>query len=493
MGLGSAGQPDVGLRAVSSEGDAATVDTGRQTNKTSRRLAAGFISVLLIMAIVMVAGLVYLHRSNASLQHIIQIHNVKTRLLGEMRDAMRERQISIRDMVIKSDPFAKDEAWQQHNDAATRFIGARDEFFSFERSSREEQAVAQLRADVTEGGDAQQNLVQLILDAGDPDMIAQQLDQVIEVQNAAFRHMENLFGIQQEAAQEALYSARMDYRHLRLLAIVLGGGCMVASIMISWYVVRSQRGHMALISRYQENLEELVEGRTAELRVANRELESYSYSLAHDLRTPLRAVTGFSQMLMQETAAKLDAEESGYLSKIAKAGKHMTEVIDDMQTLVRISRSGLEKRPVDVSGMVEQLVEEAVQLRDCAIACDIAAGVRVQADPSMLRLALRQLIDNAIKFSRAGEEIRLQFGQLVSTPSVLFLRDNGIGFECDYAEKIFKAFERLHADDRYEGTGIGLAMVERVIKRHNGRIWAESEPGKGTMICFTLGEQPARA
>ncbi|MBS4096630.1 MAG: PAS domain S-box protein [Sulfuricella sp.] len=244
----------------------------------------------------------------------------------------------------------------------------------------------------------------------------------------------------------------------------------------------------AQLKLLNEALEHRVKMRTRQLEAANKELEAFSYSVSHDLRAPLRSVDGFSQILMRDHADKLDDTGRDYLKRVVRASKRMGELIDDLLQLSRVSRSELKKDTIDMSKLVcavgreikaadpERQVEWAIQ-----------PDVTVEADGRLMRAMLENLLRNAWKFSAKKPEARIEFGTLEQDgEKVLFVRDNGAGFDMQYAHKLFGAFQRLHRAEEFEGTGIGLATVQRIINHHGGRIWAEGAVGQGATFYFTI-------
>lgn len=242
------------------------------------------------------------------------------------------------------------------------------------------------------------------------------------------------------------------------------------------------------LRRYRENLEQLVAERTRELSALNRELESFSYSVSHDLRTPLRALNGFSQALIEDYGGQLDETAKGYLDRIRASSERMSHMIDGLLTLSRVTRSDLNRETVDLSNMAAEILREMAEAeprRNAAF--DIRPGILVQGDSALLRVLMQNLLNNAWKFTGGRKETRIEFGRRTEGgESVLFVRDNGAGFDPADADKLFQPFQRLHRDEQYEGTGIGLATVQRIVSRHGGRIWAEGEPDKGATISFVL-------
>jgi len=236
-------------------------------------------------------------------------------------------------------------------------------------------------------------------------------------------------------------------------------------------------------------LEARVRRRTAQLERLNDELESFSYSVSHDLRAPLRAIHGFSGLLAQQAGAALDAQGRHYLERVQDAAARMGQLIDDLLELSRVTRAPVLPEPVDLSRLATQVVDE---LRagepQRAVEVVIAPGLAARGDPALLRAVLQNLLENAWKFTRGREGARIELSAAAADGRGRFfcVRDNGAGFDMRYAEKLFGAFQRLHTEEEFAGTGIGLATVQRIIARHGGRVWAEGEPGRGATFCFTL-------
>lgn len=238
-----------------------------------------------------------------------------------------------------------------------------------------------------------------------------------------------------------------------------------------------------------------VEKRTGELRAANKELESFSYTVSHDLRSPLRSIMGFSQILKEDAADKLTAEETQQFERIIAAANRMAELIDDILKLGRVTRSEVQHTRVDLTALARAAVERLrsdSQYKD--IDWQIEEDLTVVGDKKLLALLLDNLLGNACKYSSKKTRARIEFGHTAIAHNgkegpAWFVRDNGVGFDVQYADKLFKPFHRLHSDEVFEGTGIGLATVQRIIHRHGGRIWAEAEEGKGATFFFTIPEE----
>jgi PAS domain S-box-containing protein len=247
------------------------------------------------------------------------------------------------------------------------------------------------------------------------------------------------------------------------------------------------------ILRLNAELEERVKQRTAQLEVANKELEAFSYSIAHDLRAPLSSIDGFSQMLEQAAGKDLGERCRHYLSRIRVGVKQMGDLTDGLLSLANLSRTSLRSEPVDLA-MLARAAMASCRERSPQRAADIeiAPALPARGDPRLLSQVIGNLIGNAWKFTARKERARIEIGITPGTDGspVYFVRDNGAGFDMAYASRMFEAFQRMHSSAEFEGTGIGLAIVHRVVARHGGRIWAESAPHQGASFFFTLGQAP---
>jgi PAS domain S-box-containing protein len=243
------------------------------------------------------------------------------------------------------------------------------------------------------------------------------------------------------------------------------------------------------IRALNEALEHRVTERTAQLEAANQELAAFSYSIAHDLRAPLRAISSFSWMLLDGYAPQLDAEAQGYLQRVCTNALHMGRLIDDLLTFAHLSHRPLRKQPVAPVDLVREVLEDLrreYEQRRVDIA--VSEMPPCHADPALLRQVWVNLLDNAFKFTRPREVARIEVGsQDIAGACAYFVRDDGVGFEMQYVSKLFGVFQRLHRSEDYEGTGVGLALAQRIVQRHGGRIWAEAEVDRGATFYFTLG------
>jgi signal transduction histidine kinase len=269
---------------------------------------------------------------------------------------------------------------------------------------------------------------------------------------------------------------------LPLFVLLSGVAVSLLLFGITLLLVRSR----TLAERASEDLEET----NRELEGANRELEAFSYSVSHDLRAPLRTIDGFSRILLEDYADRLDEEGEDYLGRVRAASKKMDTLIEDLLDLSRVSRGPLRREVIDLSAMARGIIQKLEGSQpERKIRFVAEEGVVAFGDANLLAVALENLLGNAFKFTRKEDEATIEFGVVPNAGGgvAYYVRDDGAGFDPRYAEKLFGAFQRLHGEEEFEGTGIGLATVARIVHRHGGRVWAEGEVGGGATFYFTLG------
>jgi PAS domain S-box-containing protein len=236
--------------------------------------------------------------------------------------------------------------------------------------------------------------------------------------------------------------------------------------------------------------EQALSERNLQLEAANRELESFSYSVSHDLRAPLRAIDGFSSIVLRDHAAALPAEGRRHLGLVREGAQQMARLIDDLLTFAKTARQPIAKRKVSLEKLVNDCMEEfRGEIAERKVEVAVGNLPDCEADPALLKQALVNLLGNAVKYTRKRAGAKIEVGyRSENGEQAIYVKDNGVGFDMKYAGKLFGVFQRLHHKDEFEGTGVGLAIAQRVVHRHGGRVWAEAEPGKGATFYFTLGK-----
>ena len=298
----------------------------------------------------------------------------------------------------------------------------------------------------------------------------------------------DLGGLDAEAARGGKSSCRHRKKDAGLLDLELVWHPLDFEGKPAYLVLLHETTESGRVARLEQRVAELL----AQLESAQRELETFSYSITHDLRAPLRHIDGFSRALMDDYREKLDQQAGEYLSRICQAVGKMSQLIDDLQQLARVARSELNRQPVNLS-MTAQVISLALKHDSPERQAEfhIPEGMSVQADPRLTRQLLEILIGNAWKFSAGTKACSIELGTGEKDGETFyFVRDNGVGFDMAYAEKLFSVFHRLHRAEEFEGSGVGLAIAQRIVRRHGGRIWAESAPGLGATFYFTLQGNP---
>ena len=241
---------------------------------------------------------------------------------------------------------------------------------------------------------------------------------------------------------------------------------------------------------HQTHLEELIQQRTGELELSNQELESYSYSIAHDLRAPLRAMSSFSQLVLSDAEERLTDQETDYLNRVVTAAKDMARMINDILELSRVTRRDIVLKNIDLTSMANNIITKLYTNNDNnqkIIHWNIQSGLSIRGDVNLITAAITNLLSNARKYSQNTDAPSVTFSsEMIDDETIYCIEDNGVGFDMRYVNKLFTPFQRLHTADEFDGNGIGLATVERIIKRHGGRVWATSELDAGSKFYFTL-------
>jgi len=247
------------------------------------------------------------------------------------------------------------------------------------------------------------------------------------------------------------------------------------------------------VRRLNAGLEQQVARRTAELEAANQELEAFTYAVAHDLRAPLRHIHGFSDLLQRDSESVLSASGRHALDSIRTGTLRMENLLEALLNLSRFGRQSVERREVDLEKLVREVIEElAPDLKERKIDWKISRLPRANCDLALMKIVIANLLSNAVKFTRLRSRAAIEIGHMIRDGEpVFFVRDNGAGFDMRYAGKLFGVFQRLHRAEEFEGTGVGLATVHRILQKHGGKIWAQAELGKGATFYFTCGEAEA--
>jgi signal transduction histidine kinase len=287
-----------------------------------------------------------------------------------------------------------------------------------------------------------------------------------------------LAGIARRVSQEKDYSVRASGESRDEI------GALVAAFNGMLDAIRQQQTELRAA---HTGLEQRVAQRTAQLQAANSELEAFSYSVSHDLRAPIRHIAGFAELL-ESTGKGLDDAGRRYLKKISEATHRMGQLIDDLLVFSRMGRAEMRTEDVRLADLLAEVIKEAQpDLKGRPIEWRIGTLPQVRGDPAMLRLVFANLVSNAVKYTGKRPDPRIEIGaQAADGEEIVYVRDNGVGFDSAYASKLFGVFQRLHRADEFEGTGIGLANVRRIVIRHGGRTWAEGEPGRGAAFYFSL-------
>jgi signal transduction histidine kinase len=298
-------------------------------------------------------------------------------------------------------------------------------------------------------------------------------------------------GMRQTEAQ--LLSRRLDTaaastRRMKGV-IVCGNALAILILLVAGFVIHRETGRLNLAKEELKQVNERLERQTGELSETNIELESFAYSVAHDLRAPLRQIAGYSNVVLQDYGPKLDEEGRHYLEKVGDGARKMGHLVDDLLSLSKVGRQELLLQKTVLDSLVRHVVEDlAPECSGREFEWRIGGLFSAECDPGLMKQVFVNLLSNAVKYTGKRERAVIEVGQTVQNKQrVIFVRDNGVGFEMQYAGKLFGVFQRLHKARDFEGTGVGLAIVQRIIRKHGGQIWAEAELDQGATFFFTLG------
>ena len=459
---------------------------------SSRRIiAAGFGLILLLLLLMTATGLRNMSMINESVSEIVHMRNIKIDLVSKMRNIARERSLSLYHMVMSRDSFVTDDEKTKMSILAGNFIAARDQLLNFQMESNEKQMI-ELALEFAYSSTRIQRQVIAMMEEEKFDAARSLLvEKSIPAQNRLLGQYDAVLDMQQSMAKETANSAEATYETSYLTVLILGAIMAVIAILVTVFVLIRTSHIEQKLKNLNVDLEKRVESRTSELTRLNKELASFNYAVSHDLTAPVRSMIGFSQALREDYADRLDAEGMDYVNRINNAGKKMRELIEALLKLSRLTTGDLVKQDGNISNLVNDIAKELQERSpDKKINFEIQQNLTARFDESMLRAALTNLLDNAVKFSYSRDTPSIEVGSTQSerNSNIFYVRDNGVGFDMQYADRLFGAFQRLHSETEYSGTGIGLATVARIIHRHQGEIWADAQTGKGATFYFTLAD-----
>lgn len=312
--------------------------------------------------------------------------------------------------------------------------------------------------------------------------------QLMDAIRGSTSRLSDRLNIALSAAKHRSADASTTAKNLNLVGGIISLSLFGLLLWLSWKTVHSHYAERERRARRAQELEAAVRQRTDELNRTKEELEAFSYSVSHDLRAPLRAVISYAGIVQEDYGDRLDAEANESLERIKASGRRMSELIDTLLALSRLSRTDILIESVNASEIAENILRDLARAdENSARTYEVQPGVVLKADRKMLATLMENLLRNAWKFSSRSESPKVEFGL---EGQAVYVRDNGVGFDASYADKLFLPFQRLHNDREFEGTGIGLAIVDRIVKRHDGKVWAEGQEGNGATFYFQLGTGP---
>lgn len=292
--------------------------------------------------------------------------------------------------------------------------------------------------------------------------------------------------------EEAINTAIGDYRMIALCTYSLDkcGASEIIDVVKNhqFALIKREKRWMTIENSERKRAAEAIESLNEALEAANRELESFSYSVSHDLRAPLRAIDGFSRVLLEDYGDRLDAEGKRLLNILRESARKLQKLIEDILAFSRAGRTALTASAIDMEALVQSVYAEFEPLRaGRSVQLTVHALPPAHGDPAMIRQVMANLLDNAIKFTRPRDAAQIEVGaQAGDRETVYYVKDNGVGFDMQYVDRLFGTFQRLHSTEQFEGSGIGLAIVKRIITRHGGRVWAEGKVGEGATFYVSL-------
>jgi signal transduction histidine kinase len=452
---------------------------------TDKRILFLF-AVLAVLLIITSSFLFYTLAQTRTNLTILSEESTKLGLLSDIRGSNGEIHISVLHFAIASDPADMDVETSAIHDYHTQ----NEEMLNQIQKYLETASESQLYDQVIQIDAGYDNAVQQLLNmrtASQSDRLAFNIANVRPVYDnlssklSAFSsEIVNTSQTRQAQAQSQINL----FQNLGIALLVVSITLILALAWLTLTIIRNLRRDKAALARETEQRQQAI----IELEASNRELESFAYSVSHDLRTPLRSLEGFSEALLEDYQDQLDEQGKRYLGRIQDASIVMGRLIDDILTLSRITRAELSKQKVDLSQIAESVTADLRKNEpERHVEVIISPGLVVEGDSRLLRLVMENLIGNSWKFTSKTLSPKIEFGLTYKEGvPTYFVRDNGAGFDMAYAVKLFQPFQRLHKSTDYSGTGIGLATVQRIVRRHGGQIWVEAEEGKGATFFFTL-------
>ena len=459
---------------------------------SSRRImVVGFGLILLLLLFITATGLKYMATINQRMNDVVRVRNVKVDLVANMRNIARERSLALYHMVVSRDSFVTDAERIKMSLLAGDFIDSRERLFQMGLEQQERQLFEMALEFAYSSTRIQREVIALVEKEQYDQARALLVEKSLPAQQRLLKQYDAFLDFERNLSVATANDASAAYDASFFTMIVLGSVIILLAMGIAVFVIRTTTRAEFKLHQLNTLLENRVEARTAELQRINKELESFSYAVSHDLRAPVRSMIGFSEAVIEDYADKLDSEGKDYLRRIRAAGEKMNDLIDAILKLSRLTRAELNIQQGNISELAGDIVAE-IQATDPDLHVNFTLEKNLTAwfDTSLLRVALQNLFNNAIKFSRSKPNPQIEFGALprANGSEVFYVRDNGVGFDMQYADRLFGAFQRLHNPSEFEGLGIGLATVARIIHRHHGEIWAEAEADKGATFYFTLAE-----